>query len=117
MDTTAPDTTVTKKPAKRFYKPKVKFKFVATEPGAHFQCLLDQQAWRSCSSPFSYSVGIGKHRLLVRAIDAAGNQDGTPARYQFKRFLRPRPHHHHHRSARCASAGRSRSAAPGRWRC
>jgi hypothetical protein len=98
VDTTAPQTTLTKKPQKRFYKAKVKFKFVANEAGARFQCQLDSLPWRSCSSPYRYSVQLGKHRLLVRAVDAAGNTDGSPARYKFKRIARPKPHrpHHHH---------------------
>jgi hypothetical protein len=96
VDTRAPDTTLTKKAPKRFYKPRVKFKFASSEPGTRFQCMLDSLPWRSCKSPFRYSVKVGKHRLLVRAVDAAGNQDGSPARYKFKRVPRPK-HHHHHR--------------------
>ncbi len=96
VDTKAPDTTLTKKTPKRFYKPRVKFKFVSSEPGTKFQCMLDNLPWRSCKSPLRYSVKVGKHRLLVRAVDAAGNQDGSPARYKFKRVPRPKHHHHHH---------------------
>ena len=40
-----------------------------------------------------YTVKVGKHRLLVRAVDAAGNSDRTPERYKFKRVARPRHHH------------------------
>ena len=97
MDTKAPDTKLTKKAPKRFYKPRVKFKFVSSEPGTKFQCMLDNLPWRSCKSPLRYAVKVGKHRLLVRAVDAAGNQDGSPARYKFKRVPRPKHHHHHHR--------------------
>jgi hypothetical protein len=96
VDTKAPGTSLTKRPPKRFYKPKVKFKFVATEPGTSFQCMLDNGPWRNCKSPFRYSVKVGKHRLLVRAVDAAGNVDSSPERYKFKRIPRPKPHHHHH---------------------
>jgi hypothetical protein len=96
VDTKAPGTTITKRPAKRLFKPRVKFKFVATEPGARFQCMLDNGPWRTCRSPFRYPVKVGKHRLLVRAVDAAGNVDQSPARYKFKRIPRPKPHHHHH---------------------
>jgi hypothetical protein len=96
VDTTAPSTSLTKRPPKRFFKPKVKFKFAATEPWARFQCKLDGLPWRGCRSPFRYSVKLGKHQLLVRAVDAAGNVDPTPVRYKFKRIPRPKPHHHHH---------------------
>ena len=90
VDTVAPDTSFIKKAPKRFFKQKVKFKFVSTEPGARFKCRLDNLPWRSCSSPFKYGVKRGKHRLLVRAVDAAGNADRSPARFKFKRL----PRHH-----------------------
>jgi hypothetical protein len=103
VDTRAPQTTLTKTPQKRFYKPKVKFRFVSDEAAARFQCQLDNRPWRSCSSPFTYNVKVGKHRLLVRAVDAAGNVDPTPTRHTFKRLKR-----HRHRCAPPRSAGRSR---------
>ena len=30
----------------------------------------------------------GKHTILVRAVDGAGNADKTPAHYKFKRLKR-----------------------------
>ena len=86
VDTVAPDTRFTKKAPKRFFKKKVKFKFASTEAGAHFQCKLDGRAWRNCGSTFKFGVKRGKHTILVRAVDRAGNTDKTPARYKFKRL-------------------------------
>ena len=88
VDTVAPDTRFTKKAPKRFFKEKVKFKFASSEAGAHFECKLDLRAWRSCGSTFKFGVKRGKHTILVRAIDKAGNTDKTPARYKFKRLKR-----------------------------
>ena len=88
VDTAAPETRITRKPPKRFFKERVKFKFAATEAGSHFQCKLDRRAWRSCGSTFRVGVQRGKHTLLVRAIDSAGNIDRSPARYKFKRLKR-----------------------------
>ena len=68
----------------------MKFKFASTEAGAHFQCKLDGRAWRNCGSTFKYGVKRGKHTILVRAVDRAGNTDKTPARYKFKRVTRHR---------------------------
>jgi hypothetical protein len=96
VDTVAPDTAYTKRAPKRFFKPQVKFKFTSPEAGVSFQCQLDGGAWRSCRSPFRDTVRIGKHTLAVRAVDAAGNVDGSPAHYKFRRIPRPKHHHHHH---------------------
>ncbi len=90
VDTAVPNATITKKPPKRFFKKRVKFKFATDEPGATFQCLLDNRAWQKCQPTFRFNVKVGKHRLLVRAVDAAGNVDPTPQRYRYKRVQRRR---------------------------
>src|SRR5205823_1415239 len=52
----------------------------ANEGGSHFQCALDAAAYAACTSPVSYSgLAAGSHAFAVRAIDAAGNVDPTPA--------------------------------------
>ena len=88
VDTVAPETRFTKKPPKRFFKERVKFKFSSSEAGAHFQCKLDRRAWRRCGSTFKFGVKRGKHTILVRSVDRAGNTDKSPARYKFKRLKR-----------------------------
>ena len=90
VDTVVPNATITKKPPKRFFKKRIRFKFATSEPGATFQCMLDNRAWRSCNRTFRFNVKVGKHRMLVRAVDAAGNVDPTPARYKYKRLSRRR---------------------------
>lgn len=85
QDTIAPQTTFTKKPKKKVTSKKVKFKF-SSEAGATFQCKRDKKAYKACTSPFRWKVKPGKHVLLVRAVDFAGNADATPARYKFKRL-------------------------------
>jgi hypothetical protein len=49
-----------------------------------FECELDSEPARPCSSPVDGTVGIGRHTFRVWAIDEAGNADPTPARYRFK---------------------------------
>jgi hypothetical protein len=83
-DTTAPDTTITTKLAKQTSKQKVKLAF-SSEAGATFQCQVDGKAWTACTSPLKLKVKVGKHVVLVRAVDAAGNVDATPAKVKFKR--------------------------------
>lgn len=84
VDSTAPETTITKKPKKRTKKRKAKFAFSSNEAGSTFECQLDKKAYKPCSSPYKHRVKRGKHRFRVRAIDAAGNVDPTPAKRSWK---------------------------------
>ena len=46
----------------------------AGEPGARFDCALDDGDPAACTSPASFAgLALGAHSLRVRAIDAAGN--------------------------------------------
>src|SRR5204863_8214384 len=55
------------------------FSFGASEP-ATFECALDGGAYAACTSPQAYSVlAPATHMFAVRATDAAGNVDPTPA--------------------------------------
>jgi len=43
------------------------------------ECRLDGGSWAACSSPKGYSgLKKGSHVFRVRAVDEAGNVDGTP---------------------------------------
>jgi hypothetical protein len=56
------------------------FAFSASEPGARFECRLDAGPWAPCASPARLTgLARGSHTFSVRAIDAAGNVDPTPA--------------------------------------
>ncbi len=83
QDTTAPQTSISGSPKAKVTskrrRVKVKFTFKSSEPGASFDCKLDKGSFRSCKSPFRKSVGRGKHTFSVRATDAVGNVDSTPA--------------------------------------
>ena len=83
-DTTAPDTTITSGPANSTTSTSASFAFTSTETGSSFTCKLDAGAYASCSSPKAYSaLSIGSHTFSVRATDAAGNTDATPATRSF----------------------------------
>ncbi len=78
-DTTPPDTTITSGPATSTTSTTASFVFSATE-SATFECRLDGGSWGTCSSPKAYSaVAVGAHTFNVRATDAAGNVDASPA--------------------------------------
>ncbi len=64
-------------------KVKAKFEFSSSEPSS-FECKLDRESFKSCSSPFARKVKPGKHTFQVRATDAVGNVDPTPAKRKWK---------------------------------
>jgi hypothetical protein len=84
-DTTAPETTITKKPRKRSSKRRARFAFRSSERGSSFECKLDGGGFRPCESPLRERVGLGRHRFAVVSIDREGNRDRTPAKASFKR--------------------------------
>lgn len=89
-DRDPPQTTIRKRPPNRTADRTPTFRFVSDERGSRFQCKLDGRPYRACSSPFTTKrLTFGSHTLRVRAIDAAGNRDGSPAKDTFK-VVRPR---------------------------
>jgi hypothetical protein len=44
-----------------------------------FECKLDQEEWRACTSPVEIADDDGRHTLSVRASDEMLNVDSTPA--------------------------------------
>jgi hypothetical protein len=79
VDLTAPDTVITTGPANPSTSSTASFVFSGSEPGA-FLCALDGGAAAACASPASYAgLTDGVHWFTVRACDAAGNCDPTPA--------------------------------------
>jgi hypothetical protein len=84
-DTDPPETEITKKPKRKSTKRKAKLKFESSEASSTFECKLDKKPFEPCESPFKKRVKAGKkHKFLVRAIDAAGNPDATPAKAKWK---------------------------------
>jgi hypothetical protein len=84
-DCTPPETTITKGAPNKTKKHTVKFKFTSSEPGSSFECKLDKKKFKPCKSPRKYKrLKKGKHKFKVRAIDAAGNTDRSPAKDKFK---------------------------------
>lgn len=90
-DTTAPDTTITSKPANPS-GPNVSFGFSSNESNVVFKCNLDGAGFSTCTSPQSYSgLSDGAHRFVVKARDAAGNVDSSPASYDWTVGSAPPP--------------------------
>ena len=91
VDTTAPETTISSGPSGATTDKNPSFGFSSSEPaGATFQCKLDGPgaatgAYADCTpSPKAYSnLPDGSYTFSVKAKDAAGNEDTTPATRSF----------------------------------
>jgi hypothetical protein len=84
-DTTAPETTIDKRPKRKSSKRKATFRFSSNEAGATFQCKLDKKPFAPCISPKTYKkLKPRKHKFSVFATDAAGNADASGIGVTFK---------------------------------
>ncbi|WP_400193054.1 Ig-like domain-containing protein [Hymenobacter sp. B81] len=84
IDTTAPNTFIVSGPPALTNSPSATFDFSSDESGVSYQASLDGSAFGAVTDPMTF-VGLssGPHSLAVRAIDAAGNVDATPATYSW----------------------------------
>ena len=82
VDATTPDTTLVMGPPALDNTIDPAITFTGTDPGGGavtFECKLDSGAFAACASPDTLNVTDGVHAFEVRAVDAAGNVDPTPA--------------------------------------
>ena len=70
-DSFDPKPKLKQKPKKHTTKHKATFKFSTTEPAA-FTCKLDKKKPKGCTSPATFRVGVGKHKIRITATDTAG---------------------------------------------
>jgi len=83
-DKTAPETTISSGPAATTTATGATFSFVSNESGSTFACKIDSGRWSRCKSPRAYTgLAIKAHQFAVRAKDAAGNVDATPATWSW----------------------------------
>jgi hypothetical protein len=85
VDTVPPETTIEHGPFDPSGSASAAFEFTGADSEAglgHFECDLDGVGFVTCSSPRTYdSVPDGHHIFRVRAVDAVGNPDATPASF------------------------------------
>jgi hypothetical protein len=80
VDTVAPDTSIDTGPSGSVASTAATFSFSSNESPVTFQCSVDGAAFTTCATPTSFSgFAQGSHTFQVRARDAAGNLDSTPA--------------------------------------
>jgi hypothetical protein len=87
-DSTAPDTQITEGPPSQVGSSNASFAFTGSDGSgsgiAALECSLDSGPWAGCESPLAYTgLSDGAHTFEVRAQDAAGNTDTTPARSEW----------------------------------
>ena len=81
----APNTLLKKKPRKKTAARTAKFTFASDQPGVTFQCKLDKKAFKPCRSPFKAKrLKAGRHSFQVKAVNAQGLADPTPAVFRWK---------------------------------
>ena len=82
VDATAPGTTIDSGPAALSATDAATFSFSSPDGTATFECKLDGGSWAACTAPAALTgLADGNHTFEVRAKDAAGNVDPTPATY------------------------------------
>ncbi len=88
IDTTAPRTKIVKHPRKlirsRHRRARAIFRFRSSEPGSTFVCKVDRELLKPCGRRLGLRLKAGRHAVRVRARDAAGNFDPTPAVFRFR---------------------------------
>jgi hypothetical protein len=79
-DTIAPETTIDSGPTGTVASTSATFSFSSSEAGSTFSCRLDGSTWAECTSPHQLSsLANGAHTFDVRATDAGGLTDPSPA--------------------------------------
>jgi hypothetical protein len=84
IDTHAPNTTLSSGPPAKTSDTSAVLVFSGADPAPgtamHYECSIDGGAFAACTSPKTFTgLGVTSHTASVRAIDAAGNVDGSPA--------------------------------------
>jgi hypothetical protein len=80
-----PQTTLDRAPRRTLRRTRTRFRFSADEPVVSFECKLDRGYFETCESPHvETGLSRGIHRFRVRALDADGLVDPSPARARFE---------------------------------
>jgi len=80
-ESSCPNTTITKKPKTKSKDRKPTFEFSGA---TDFECDLDEEGFEDCTSPYEPGkLSKGKHTIAVRATEADGSIDGSPATYEW----------------------------------
>lgn len=81
-----PETTITKHPPAETGSRRARLEFRADAPRPDFRCTLDgARRFKGCSSPRRYKhLSRGRHVFEVKAVDAHGHVDPSPAEWSWR---------------------------------
>lgn len=84
VDTTGPQTVLVNPPPSHTSSSTPLIAFHSDESSARFECSIDGSPFSPCESPWAPGpLAAGPHHVAVRAVDALGNADATPATANF----------------------------------
>jgi hypothetical protein len=91
-ETDPPQTKISKAPQNKIHQAKASYLFTSDEPRSTFECSIagpgvtgSARGFTQCESPRKYRhLDEGRYKFKVRATDAVGNIDPTPAKDKFK---------------------------------
>ena len=87
-----PQTTIQSGPSSPTTQTSASFTFGGGSAGGSYECRLDGNLFSECASGQSYSgLSPGSHTFWVRAVDATGNVDATPATRTWTVRAAPKP--------------------------
>jgi subtilisin family serine protease len=87
VDTVPPRTRIVAHPPKQLLtrsRARATFRFRSSEGGNDFRCKIDKKAYRKCGKRLVKRFPVGPHVLRVKARDAVGNLDPSPAVFRFR---------------------------------
>ncbi|WP_301340574.1 MULTISPECIES: Ig-like domain-containing protein [Myxococcus] len=86
VDVTPPNTVFTQAPAELTSDLVATFGFASPQDSDvdYYECSLDGDPFERCVSGVEFQVDDGVHKMLIRAVDTAGNVDDTPATHVWR---------------------------------
>ncbi|WP_299700405.1 Ig-like domain-containing protein [uncultured Pontibacter sp.] len=85
-----PETTITKKPDEISKSRSATFEFASNKSPVYFEVSLNGGDFEAVSNPYTLSnLADGRYTIAVRAVDAGGRKDATPATYSWTIITEP----------------------------
>ncbi|MDO6391796.1 Ig-like domain-containing protein [Pontibacter sp. BT731] len=85
-----PETTIIKKPNEISKEKSATFEFASNKSPVYFEVSLNGGAYEAVSNPYTLSnLADGRYTLSVRAVDAGGRRDATPATHTWTIITEP----------------------------